>query len=457
MAKRLAAIAAAFMVSLSLVACSAGATPSPSQPASGAPVTPVPSVAVATPSPSTAISGSITVLTQRTDIVHSVFEAKYLPLFNAKYPNIQVKFEAITDYEGEVRTRMNTTQYGDVLLIPNSVTQDKLPQFFEPLGTVDELSKTYNFVTEQANAGKVYGIAITGNANGIVYNKKIWDQAGITTLPKTPDEFLADLKQVKDKVPGVTPYYTNYKDGWPLTQWQSNRGEITNDPNYVNSLAHTDAPWAAGTDENVMYTLLYNIVKQGLSEKDPTTTAWEPSKALIGSGKVSAMLLGSWSIVQMQEAAVKAGGTADDIHYMPFPNQAGGKFISNIGGDYKNAINVNSTNKAAARAWLDWFANESNYAYDQGGVSPVKGGKNPPQLSDFDSVGVTYIEQAPTPAGEEGLLGKVMDASEIQLFDAPWVQRIVDAARGATKESLDSIFADMNAKWKAARVTAGAN
>ena len=97
---------------------------------------------------------------------------------------------------------MNTTQYGDVLLIPNSVTPDQLPTFFEPLGTVDDLAKTYNFVTEQAYQGKVYGIAITGNANGIVYNKKIWDEAGITTLPKTPDEFLADLKQIKAKVPG---------------------------------------------------------------------------------------------------------------------------------------------------------------------------------------------------------------------------------------------------------------
>lgn len=455
MAKRLTAILGSFLLSSSLVACSATTSPSAAAPASSAPVASTTAAPAATPSPSTAISGSITVLTQRTDIVHTIFEAKYVPAFNAIYPNIQVKFEAITDYEGEVKTRMNTTQYGDVLLIPNSVTPDKLPQFFEPLGDLATMSQTYNFATEQAYQGKVYGIAITGNANGIVYNKKIWDAAGITSLPKTPDEFLADLQTIKTKTPGIIPYYTNYKDGWPLTQWQSNRGEISNDPNYVNGLTQTDAPWAAGTDENVIYTLLYNIVKQGLSEKDPTTTSWEPSKALLGSGKVSAMQLGSWAVTQMQDAAVKAGGTADDIHYMPFPAQAGGKFISNIGGDYKNAINVNSTNKAAARAWIDWFANQSNYSFDQGGVSVVKGGKNPPQLGDFDTAGVTYIEQAPAPAGQEALLGKIQDAAEIQLFDSPWVQRIVDAARGATNETLDTIFSDMNAKWKAARVKAG--
>ncbi len=450
MAKRLAAFAAAFMFSASVVACGSGNTPSvtPSAPASTSEATTTPTAAP--------VSGEITVLTNRTDIVDTVFTAKYLPLFNAKYPDVKVKFEALTDYEGETKTRMNTTEYGDVLLIPNAITPDKLAEFFEPLGTVADLGQKYNFVTEQSFGGNVYGLAVTGNANGFVYNKKVWDAAGITSLPKTPDEFLADLKLIKDKDAGVIPYYTNYKDGWPLTQWQSNRGQVTNDPNYANgTLVHTDAPWAAGTDENVIYTLLYNVVKQGLSEKDPTTTAWEPSKALIGGGKVATMQLGSWAIVQMQEAAVKASGAAADIHYMPFPTQVSGKFISNIGGDYKIGINVHSTNKAAARAWIDWFENESNFAFDQGGVSPVKGGKNPPQLSDFDTVGVTYIEQAPAKAGEEGMLGKIQDESEIQLFDQTWPQRIVDAARGATSESLDAIFADLNGKWKTARTTLG--
>lgn len=455
MGKRFTAILASSLISLSVAACGAAASPSPSASASG-PATSAGASTEASPS-AAAVSGEITVLTNRTDIVDSVFIAKYLPLFNAKYPDVTVKFEALTDYEGETKTRMNTTEYGDVLLIPNAITPDKLAEFFEPLGTIDELGKTYNFVTEQSRDGKVYGLAVTGNANGFVYNKKVWDAAGITALPTTPDEFLADLKKIKDTQADVTPYYTNYKDGWPLTQWQSNRGQVTNDPNYANTtLVHTDEPWVAGADEYVIYKLLYDIVNQGLSEKDPTTTAWEPSKALIGGGQVATMQLGSWAIVQMQEAAVKAGGTADDIHYMPFPNQVGGKFISNIGGDYKIGINVHSQNKAAARAWIDWFENESNFAFDQGGVSPVKGGQNPPQLSDFDKVGVTYIEQAPAAAGEEGLLGKIQDASEIQLFDPAWVQRIVDAGRGATDESLDAIFADLNAKWKAARATVGA-
>jgi raffinose/stachyose/melibiose transport system substrate-binding protein len=396
--------------------------------------------------PSAEPEGDILVLTQRTDIVHTVFEADYKKRFEAKYPKVHVSFEAITDYEGEVRTRMNTDEYGDVLLIPNSVTPDQLPNFFEPLGSVDDLSKKYRFVHEQAYNGQVYGIAITGNASGLVYNKKVWAQAGVTSAPTTPAEFIADLQAIKTKTSAI-PLYTNYKDGWPLTQWEANRGTITADPDASNKLAHDDAPWAAGKEHYVIDSLIYDVVHAGLTEADPTTTNWENSKTLLGNGSIATMPLGSWAIVQMQEKAA----SKDDIGYLPFPIQVGGKFHSTIGGDYKNAVNIHSKHKAAAQAWVTWFADESNYATDQGGISPLLTGPNPTTLKDFDTDGVQYVELTPAPSGEEGLVNRIDAAAEIGLWDPKYRQRIVDAARGATNESKDAIFADLNSKWAAAK------
>jgi raffinose/stachyose/melibiose transport system substrate-binding protein len=452
--KQFSSIMAVLALSGVAAACSAGGA-SPTPPATNsAPSTNVPTQA--TPA-TTAITGTIDVLTNRTDIVDSVFTAQYVPAFNKIYPNIQVKFEALKDYEGDTKIRMNTTQYGDVLLIPNAIHPDQLASYFTPLGQTADLSKTYRLATEQSFGGVTYGLPITINANGFVYNKKVWSAAGITTLPKSPDEFLADLQTIKTADAGkngfISPYYTNYHDGWPTTQWQGNAGEISGSADFNNSLYKTDAPWTAGNDEYTIYKLLYDIVHNGLAERDPTTTDWETSKGLLGSGKIATMALGSWAIVQMQQAAVTAGGSAADIGYMPFPNQVNGKFYSNIGGDYKIAINKNSPNQAAARAWLDWFENSSNYAFDQGGVSPLLTGKNPSQLSDFTAADVQYIQQTPAPAGDQAFLGQIQDASGVQLYDTKWPQQIIDAARGATHDTLDSIFAGLNAKWKAARAT----
>lgn len=393
----------------------------------------------------TTISGEITVLTQRTDIVNTIFQ-DYKKKFEAKYPGTTVKFEAITDYEGEVRIRMNTKEYGDVLLIPGSVTADQLSTFFEPLGAVDELSKKYRYIQEQSFEGKCYGLSITGNAIGFVYNKKVWQQAGVTTPPKTPAEFLTALQAIKDKG-GAVPLYTNYKDGWPLTQWEGFRGVITNDPDASNKLATDDAPWASGKEHFIIDSLIFDAVQRGLTEADPTTTNWEGSKGLLGTGKIATMMLGSWAIVQMQQAATDKA----DIGYLPFPIQVGGKFHSVIGGDYKNAININSKNKATARAWIDWFTDESNYAVDQGGIAPLRSAPAPSTLADFTAAGVEYLEMTPAPKGQEGLVQRIDSASEVGLGEPKYRQRLVDAARGARKESKEDIFADLNKKWAAAK------
>lgn len=428
-------VAATTAAALALSACGGGADPGGAAADDGEP------------------SGEITVITQRTDIVDTVF-ADYKEQFEAEYPDVTVTFEALTDYEGEIAVRMNTTDYGDVLLIPNSVTKDQYASFFEPLGTVEEMGQQYRLVEEAAYENQVYGVSITVNTQGLVYNKKVWEEAGITDLPTTPDEFLADLQAIADSTDAV-PYYTNYADGWPLSQWDGNRGAM-GDPDYQNThVAHSDTPWAADEWHGISDGLLYDVVADGLSEDDPTTTNWEESKTLLGTGQVATMLLGSWAITQMQQAAEDAGASADDIGYMPFPHQVDGTFHAQVAGDYKNAINVNSEHKAAARAWIEWFAEESGYAYDEGGISPLLDGPTPETLGDFEAAGVEYVEMNPAPAGQEAYETDVVNTAEIDLYGNIYRQKLVDIARGAADGDKESYFADLNQRWADARATVG--
>ena len=45
--------------------------------------------------------------------------------------------------------------------------------------------------------GLVYGVPSTGNAQGVVYNKRVFTEAGVAETPKTPDEFIAALQAIK--------------------------------------------------------------------------------------------------------------------------------------------------------------------------------------------------------------------------------------------------------------------
>ena len=394
-------------------------------------------------------SGTITVLTNRTDIVDTVLQ-DYVTEFQKSYPDVDVEFEAVTDYEGDVSIRLNSGDYGDVLLIPNTVDADQLSTFFEPLGTVDELGSTYRFIHDKAYEGQVYGLATFGTAMGYVLNKPVWEKAGITEPPATPEEFLDALEAIKDSSPDTVPYYTNYADGWPLTQWQSNQGSIDG-PEAVNLRTEQDAPWTEGEEQYAIDSLLYDVVEAGLSEPDPTTTNWEESKNLVGTGQVGSMVLGSWAVTQMQDAAEAAGNPREDIGFWPMPWQTDGAFHSTVGADYKLAISKHSENKEAAEAWLYWFLDESGFAASQGGLAPQVGGESPEILADFETFGVEEVEIAPAPEGEENLLADIYNAAEIDLNGDQFRRQYIDVARGAADGDKASFFADLNDRWATAR------
>ena len=390
------------------------------------------------------ISGTITVITHRTDLVDTKF-AEYKEAFEAKYPDVTVEFEALKDYEQDIAIRLQTTEYGDVLMIPNAVGSKDFDTFFEPLGTKEELSEKYDvaYLSAKAKGDTVYGLASTANAQGVVYNKKVFADAGIETLPQTPDEFLEDLQKIKDNTDAI-PYYTNYHDAWALTAWEDHAwGSLTGDADYHNNGIITEKdPFSEGKSHYTLYKLLYDICNKGLCESDPVTSDWESCKGMINNGEIGCMVLGSWAISQMQAA----GDHADDIGYMAFPYNIDGKQYATAGADYCYAINKNSENKEAARAWIDYMLDESGFALSEGSISIKKDDPLPDTLADFTNV--TMIVDNPATDENIDKFDTISNESEVGLYSLEKEkQRIVDAALGKTGESFDDIMNDWNEKW----------
>jgi raffinose/stachyose/melibiose transport system substrate-binding protein len=460
MGKRLTAtLALLFGVLLAACSSSGGATPSAAAPSAAPPASQAPAVSEA-PSASVAdvTCDSFTILNHRTDLDQSGdWKKLYVDPFAAKYPGIkEIKTESITDYHNIVKTRLAGGDYGDVLVIPNGVNAADYSTYFAPLGAVDDLKAKYRFIEELGSfEGQVYGIAINGNANGILYNKDVFAKAGITEWPKTPDEFLADLKLIKDKVPGVDPLYTNYKAGWPMSQWQPYSVVSVADADFAAKMAHDTSPWDPGKGQYITDKLLYDVVKAGLNEKDPTTTDWEPSKDLVAKGKIGVMALGSWAISQMQGRAKVDGTDPANIGYMPFPIQVDGKFQSTVGGDLRLAINKNTKCMDAAKAWVSYFIDDSGYAANEAGVPTLVAGTAPAWFKDFQDKGVNIFAENAAPKGEEGLRDKIANDAKIDIWGNVYRQAIVDDARGQTHDGMDKIFANLNKAWAEAKTADG--
>lgn len=390
------------------------------------------------------VSGEITFITHRTDLVDSLYK-EYIAEFNKVYPDVKVNIEGLTNYEDDIKVRMNSKEYGDVLMVPN-INKNEYSTYFISLGKQDELSEKYRNMQDKAFEGDVYGIASMLTAPGILYNKKVFENAGVSVIPGTEEEFLAAMQKIKDKGEAI-PYYTNYAAQWTLTQWEANRLAY-GDPDYMNKMAEMDAPFAKGEVHYEVYKLLYDVVKQGFVEEDPMTSDWESSKQMLADGQIGSMVLGAWAVSQVKALAANP----DDICYMPFPlNAPDGKKYAEIASDYAYCVNKNSKNQDAALAFLWWMVEKSGYAEHEYAIPAQKDAPLPETLKAFEDAGVTFITANQAEAGKEDLLDTVDNTSEVGLWQPKWKLIMIEAALGNRSETYDQICDQMNADWAAAR------
>lgn len=398
----------------------------------------------------TDLSADLKFLTHKTDVIDTRFQG-YIEEFQKVYPNINIEYEGITDYAGDVTTRLSTGDWGDICMVPTTVDLDELENYFTCFGDYDTLSEDYLMLTGRSYEGKVYGIPSMGNVQGVLYNKAVFEEAGITELPKTPDEFLDALQKIKDNTDAI-PLYTNFAADWTMNAWGAYiDGCATGQADFAHEgRTKGENPFANrgdGTGPYAVYDILYEAVSRGLTEEDPTTTDWEGSKGMINNGEIGCMVLGSWAILQAQEA----GDHADDIAYMPFPISIDGKQYASAGPDYCYGINCNSSEdeQTAAMVYIKWLVEESGFETDEGGISAVVDAPFPETLSAFSDIDLLF--DVPVPEGEETLGNDVNNESELGINVSGAIPKQVLEAALDGAPSMEEMSAEWNEAWTAAQ------
>lgn len=396
------------------------------------------------------VSMELTFLTHKQGLDEE-FE-KYQVEFNKIYPNVKVVYESIGDYKKNIEIRWTSNNWGDMCMIPHMfISETQLPELFAPLGKVADFDKKYEFASAFSIEGDVYGITSTGTAYGVLYNKKVLQQAGVSEIPKSPEAFFEALRKVKANTNAI-PLYCNYGAGSRLADWEWNaRGSLTGDGNYKNKLVYMENPFSAGKPYYTVMRMLYDVVAQDLVEDDPATSNWDTCKNLIAQGKVAATVIGSWATVDTQKAAENPS----DIVFAAFPWNVDGKQYATIAADYAYAINKNisSDRYQVARDYILFLTEKSGYSFSYGGIPIVKGEAYPQTLKALQDAGVTLVLDNPPHPEDIGLFDELNAESELYLGKYPEKARIVEAAMGQTKESFDSIMENWNKRWTAAQVS----
>ena len=401
--------------------------------------------------------GTITVLTNVIEGDRLAKLNEWAKEFDDLYPGKQtVEFETIDDYENQVKIRLSSTDYGDVLLIPNTVEVANLEEYFLPLGNYQDMAEKYLCIDDRTYDNKVYGIPVSVQFTGIFYNKAVFEEAGITEVPGTIDAFLNALEQIKEKTDAI-PLYTAYADQWTLNQWEANTLTVAADADYPYvKQAHDRNNFLPDSPNYNLYKIMYEATKRGLTEDDPATATFDEAKRLLANGGAATYVCSSWAIGQFQEAAKDAGIDESLIGYMPYPvPDENEPQLVRLGRDYVNGVSIHSKHPDIAKAWIKFFA-ETTYATElSSSVSPIKGGELPAIATDWYDLGVEFSVCTPAEGTDQGLLDKLDKESEVGLLEPDFKQRIIDAAIGNRNESYDDIMKELNSRWVKAMDTLG--
>ncbi|CAH1205801.1 hypothetical protein PAECIP111892_02767 [Paenibacillus auburnensis] len=393
-----------------------------------------PSATPASDNEQSSLSGNILMLTNRIDLIENGTMQGYADQFIKKYPQARVEFEGLSNYATDILVRLSTKDAGDVLLLPVNLPAKELSYFFEPLSA--EMSAHERFTTFATYGGKRYGLSTGTTTSGIVYNKKAFEQAGITEIPQTLDDFYAICAKLKQA--GIIPLYMNYGAVWPLREWGNNMvNYMTGNPDYMNNMVHENSPWQLDNEWGQSVGIARALIARGYVEDELFSNSWEISKTKLAKGEAGMYLSGNWTITQILDA----GAAPEDIGFFPFPYDNGASHYAPLNPDWFIGVSKFSKNKELSMAWVSFLVKETSYTSE--GFLPADEHAEPSmeQYREF----LSYHPQLVEATVQTDAFIDMANRSKLSFASGDYIQELIAAP------DLQKAFDELNEKWLEAR------
>ena len=294
-------------------------------------------------------------------------------------PDVTINYETTqNDYPTLLKTKINAGECPDIF----ATTSGK------EIGVYLEYS--YNFADEPAAAAmqdsvkavmmsgdEVHGFALKSNYFGIVYNKAIFDEAGITEFPTTTDAMIAACEKIA--AAGYQPFSTGFAEWWVYKHVFQHFLNAASD-NPAELVSKFIAGEAKFKDYPILYDNFFNFLDLAVQYGDakPLETDLAGEEAAIGTGK-AAMILGQGAWVEADIMNIDPEFQLGFNGYPVSDNPADCMVIS--GSDQALRIYKDSKVLSSVLDFVNWWYTSDygkNWFCDVAGViPPLKGVKAP--------------------------------------------------------------------------------
>jgi raffinose/stachyose/melibiose transport system substrate-binding protein len=182
-----------------------------------------------------------------------------------------------------------------------------------------ELGKQYDFANLEAFTvdGRIVGLPVTGQVQGVFYNKKIFAGLGVQP-PQNYAEFLAICEKVKAK--GMTPIALASSDAWVPTLLMNTLLVRSAGIDKLAGLVTGASKW---TDPLVAdaFAQLEELVTKGYLEQGNLSLKYIEQQNQFKAGKAAMMFDGSWVFPALIDPELSS--IAKDVGFFSFPNMGG--------------------------------------------------------------------------------------------------------------------------------------
>lgn len=339
------------------------------------------------PAASGGASGSLNILVSSSAGSDSGFKAVN-KAFEAKFPNVKVKFSAIPneDYNQARSTRITAGSADIVVAFPKQVpsyvpasNEGDDARLADNGGFLDltgqPFLKAFNSSVLDATKykGKNYTVP-TGLSyyTGMFYNKKIFQRAGIQ-VPTTWAQLMKDCAALKSK--GAIPMGIAGKDSAGVATLGVIQGQYPSTA-AMDSLAKGLYKGSVKLNQGKQLDVLKDVKQlYNFAEPNFAGVSYATMTADFVNGKFAMMGDGTWNTTTLQQA----GAGKLDFGYFPLPSSNNAADNAHLGGkvELSLAIPTNSKNPKAAVQWLSFFSKNYKLFDDKAGFAPsVTGAKS---------------------------------------------------------------------------------
>lgn len=283
------------------------------------------------------------------------WEDEVIAQFEADHPDINVEIQRMSydDYMQTLQTKFASDDAPDLYQLETA----NIPKYVEN-GYAADLSgasflERYNLddLAMLSLDGKVYGVSLSTGTMCVTYNKNVFEELGITEVPKTMAEFYDLCDTIK--AAGITPLANGYQETWcVMADLQADyiASILTKDPESINNLVNRSVKFTDSEDWRGVFERIGK--RYQYMQDDAFGTDWNTACTMFANGEAAMISNGSWTTnnikvmnpdVECGVFALPSSDNADDAKLAIQPMTEGW------------TVNAGSPNIEAAMEFLDYY------------------------------------------------------------------------------------------------------